>query len=220
MRARALRNLADQNTTTTLTPVAVSAFDQIIYWLFTSADEFDLPSFRAALPDGLRASDDTEVRCSSREGAQGPYHAYLGWQITGDALTLTLDYHSGGIEVARDETEPFAEDLMRWLAQYFSTSAVIAHAHVRIRYETAKTTSRLPLALTSTPPYDAELYGVALQLKERPNGALSVRLTRGQSYWYAEVVAEREIVLNQATPLDDVGAFRDVLSAFLEERSP
>jgi hypothetical protein len=213
--------LADEKPIASAHP-AVSAdigtFDQILYWIYTSTDEFDLPTFRAALPEGVRNSDDDEVRCSPQEGQSGSYHAFLGWQIAEDELTLTVDYHVGGMDPASDETEPYAEGLLRWLAQFFSTPAVTAHVHVRLRYATAGTESKIPFALTVPLPYHADLYGVALALKEKPNGAMSVRLTRGQSYLYAEVVGERTIHLNRATPLDDVAAFREVLSAFVEEK--
>jgi hypothetical protein len=216
-----LRTLADDKPTISTdgaTPSDVGSFDQVLYWILTSTDDFDLPTFRAALPENVRNSDDDEVLCAPRDGGRGPYHAFLAWRIVKDDLTLTVDYHEGGMDVAAGETEPYAEDLLPWLARFFSSPTVTAHVHVRLRYTTAKTVSRVPLALTIPPPFDAELYGVALALKEKPSGAISVRLTHGQSYWYAEVVGERVISLSRATPLDDVWSYRQVLSAFVEEK--
>jgi hypothetical protein len=218
---RAWQTLADEKRTTPIAatmPSDVGTFDQVLYWIFASTDDFDLPTFRAALPENVRSSDDDEVLCAPRDGVRGPYHAFLGWQISKDDLTLTVDYREGGMEVAPDETGPYAEDLFRWIARFFREPTVTAHVHVRLRYPAARTSSRIPLELTIAPAYDAEVYGVALALKEKPSGAVSVRLTHGQSYWYAEVVGERAIPLNRATPLDDVRAYRDVLSAFVEEK--
>ncbi|HET8798025.1 MAG TPA: hypothetical protein VFO89_10070, partial [Thermoanaerobaculia bacterium] len=177
--------MADEETPATAPELTdeVGAFDQVLYWINTSVDDFDVPAFRQAVPSGVRHRDSAIVSVAPREGARGRYHAFLGWTIGPDDVTLTIDYHDGSGEPAPDEQEPYAEDLMAWLGQFFSTDSVLAHAHVRLRYSTATHVTRMALALAEQAPAGAELYGIALRLREKPQGATSVRLTRGQSHW-------------------------------------
>jgi hypothetical protein len=208
--------LSDEITTIHVPKPPDAEFDEILYWIYASTDDFDLPAFRHSFGSPLGKSDDAEVSVAPREGSRGSYHAFLSWLVTSDDVMLTLEYHNGPMERAPDEREPFAEDLIAWLGRFFSSKAVTVHAHVRIRYSTETHTSKMPLVLGATPPCDAELYGVALRLKARPDGASSVRLTRGQSHWYAEVIGERSLTFDRSTPLQDVAVFRDVLSMFLD----
>ncbi|MBV9494775.1 MAG: hypothetical protein JOZ54_11065 [Acidobacteria bacterium] len=200
-------------------PDTVGPFDQILYWINTSVDDFDVPAFQLALPSGVKQRDSAVVSLASRDGVAGKYHAFFAWAVSSEDVALTIDYHDGPMDHAADEKEPYAEELMRWLARFFNTDSVTAHAHVRLRYSTATHATKMPLALAAEAPADAELYGVALRLRTKPHGATSVRLTRGQSHWYAEVIGERPVVFANSTPMDDVSVFREVLSLFVEEIS-
>lgn len=213
-------NLADENTTRSVPVPRVGLFDQILYWVNAPTDDFDLPSFRAAVPPQLSDLNEAELWFAPRAGERGEYHAALFWTVTNDEVALTIDFHVGPMPHAADEREPYAEDVISWLGRFFATDTVTAHAHVRVRYSTATYATKVPLKLSTGAPYEAELFGVALRLRSQPNGATSVRLTRGQSEWYAEVVGERTIEFGRSTPLIDVAAYRDVLSMFLEGNEP
>jgi len=209
--------LANNNSSASVSVPPVGLFDQILYWISASTDDFDLPTFRRALPPNVSQLNDAEVWFAPRHGASGAYHASLTWLVTGDEVVLTLDYHEGPTPHADDEKEPYAEDVISWLGQFFATDSVTTHAHVRVRYSTATHTTTMPLKLSVELPCEAELFGVALRLRSQPSGATSVRLTRGQSDWYAEVVGERMLAFKETTPLHDVAVFRDVLALFLQE---
>jgi hypothetical protein len=207
----------DTPTTAPELPGDIGSFDQILYWIKPSVDDFDVPAFRQALPSAVRERDRAVVSLAPRAGTEGRYHAFFAWVIGPEDVMLRIDYHYGPMEEAVDEHEPYAEELMQWLAQFFNTDSVTAHAHVRLRYSTATHTSKMPLILATEAPTEAELYGVALRLRAKPNGATSVRLTRGQSHWYAEVIGERPVPFAEFTPMDDVIAFREVLAMFVVE---
>jgi hypothetical protein len=213
--------LADETTTTTPveTRETTAPFEEVLYWIYTSTDDFDLPRFRAALPRLVSRLNEAEVTVAPREGELGGYHASLSWNISADDVRLTLEFHAGGAPHGTDETEPYAEELIAWLGQFFGTDNVRAHLHVRLKFSTSTHVSTVPFALSTIAPFDAEVYGVALRLKGTANGVTSVRLTRGQSHWYAEVLSERIIVFRLATPFDDVMASSAVLSAFLKGKT-
>lgn len=213
-------DLADENTTTPAPVPSAGLFDQILYWVNAPTDDFDLPSFRAAVPPQLSDLDDAELWFAPRAGERGEYHAVLLWTVTDDEVALTIDFHHGPMPHATDEREPYAEDVFSWLGRFFATDTITAHAHVRVRYSTATYATKMPLRLSTDAPYEAELFGVALRLRSQPNGATSVRLTRGQSDWYAEVVGERTLEFARSTPLIDVAAYREVLSLFLDGIEP
>jgi hypothetical protein len=74
------------------------------------------------------------------------------------------------------------------------------------------------MALTSALPAEAELYGVALRLRNTPDGITSVRLTRGLSDWYVEITYDRELRFADFEPINDAATLLPTLALFLTEK--
>jgi hypothetical protein len=197
-------------------------FEQAIYWLSTNRDDFDVTRFRAALPPSERTEDDGFALVPPGDGEHGDFHAFFAWKITEEDIALNIDYHIGAPGPAHDDLDsvdveggPKSEDLMRWLGQFFNTTAVGSHAHIRYRYPSESRQSTFRFSLASELPIEADLFGVALSLPNKPDGVSSVRFTRGQSDWYAEATCEREITFATFSPSTDALSILAVLNLFL-----
>jgi hypothetical protein len=214
--------------------LAVEGLERLQYWLLTTRDDFDVARFREALPAVLRQSDSTSVLIESAD-EPFPYGAMFAWAIFGDEVELTIDYQLNPIgheidDGDRDDTDtaetedegedslPCPEHLMSWIGNFFGSNSASSHGHARYRYPGDQKQATFEMSLASELPTDAELYGVALRLRNSPNGITSVRLTRGLSDWYIEIIYDREIVFAEFTPLDDAASLLPTLEQFLREK--
>lgn len=194
-------------------------FDEMLYWVSATSSTFDLPRFRSSLPKAVSDLDDSSVLVSSEDENGGRYHVFFAWVISGDTFKFNIEYHNGARKRAVDEREPYAEDFMRWLGQFFSDKRVKCHMHTRFEFPLSKRQSIFPLTLTTELPDGVELYGVAMRLPSSPSGAASVKITRGRSNWYTEVVSDRHISFDEFSLDDDALESLTVLSTFLREAS-
>ena len=198
--------------------------EQIIYWVVANRDDFDVPKFRSALPKPFREKDDLDVFVASEGESEPRYHALFGWTITEEEVSLNIEYTVAppppGLDEEKDDSEtdgPPAEGLMPWLGQFFATESITSHAHARFRFPVDSRQTTFELSLAGEAPHDARLYGVALQLPTRPDGVVSVRLTRGGSDWYAELISDREVVFRDFSVSDESQRLASFLSSFLKE---
>lgn len=187
-------------------------FRDITYWITTDDDNFDVAQFRNSLVPSIRDLDRRVVPVAPSDENNGPYHAFFGWRTLDDLskrLELTIAYHQGPMRHASDEHEPYAEQLMAWLAHSFKLSEVMAHVHVRFAFQldTRECTFPLPQSLG-----DAEIFGIRLRVASRPHGISTISLTKGKSKWLVEAIGSRKVVFSDFSPYEDVSA----LSSHLE----
>lgn len=203
-------------------------FEQLIYWITVNRDDFDVPRFRASLPSAVRERDDLEVLIGTKQTGN-QYHALFGWTIGDEEVDLNIEYYAGPLRElegeshetsdASDANGPPAEELMLWLGQFFTTETVTSHAHVRYRYPADSREATFELNLPNEAPLGAKLYGVALQLPTRPDGVVSVRLTRGGSDWYAELIGDRDLTFRTFSAIEEANALQAFLTKFLREKT-
>lgn len=201
--------------------------EQAIYWMSAGRDDFDIFGFRAALPKQVRDEDDSAVLVAPSNDAS-EYHAFFAWNMDDEEVNLSVEYRvgkmehahvSGGAEDTDVEDGPSADHLMAWLGKFFKDKDVPSHLHVRYRYpyESRKSTISFSLGNASPLPGNAEIYGIALRLPDKPSGATSVRLTGESSDWYAEIIADRDVNFIEFSPFADATMLQAVLRTFLED---
>lgn len=195
-------------------PSSFGPFDEALYWMSATREEFDVPRLAAEFASSS-FEEDKVVLCAPRDGEAGSYWATLHWSVTDERTYLNIEYRWGPLPHAHDEREPFAEGLMAWLGQFFSAPTFPCHAHLRCQFPGSSRETTFPLELTSPAPSDVELYGVALRMKRPVNGVRVVRLSRSSESWYAEAIAEREVQFGSFSPIDDATAATTVLDRFL-----
>jgi hypothetical protein len=199
-------------------------FDQAGYWVSADQNAFDLSKFRTQLPRDSRDLDEAIAIITPLNPKRHRYHVLFAWSIAEDEFQFTVAYRRGRLEQddytgVYVENGPNAEDFMQWFGQFFSVGSVKFHIHARFKYPLRKRVSKFPLTLsTKRLPAGAELSGVALRLTAAPNGVSSVRITKGQKHWYADVVSDRRITFKNFSPYVDAEASLTVLGMFIAER--
>jgi hypothetical protein len=187
------------------------------YAILSNRDAFDLDAFRANFGATIASLDSYSVSAAPSDGLDGQYHIHFNWIVEQTRLDFRVEYYRGPIARGKDEREPFAEQFMEWLGQFFRNDSVSCHIHARFEYPIASRRSKYLLPQVTDLPYNAEIHGISLQIRDEPRGASSVRLNQGRSFWYADVVANRPLFFKGFSPQMDVTVLSDVLAEFLED---
>jgi len=189
-----------------------------MYYLISSTkDEFDVSKFRAYFGDEPHILEGSCVIVAPKDEKTGAYFIHFQWQkLTGAKLNFRVEYWKGSRAHEHEEREPFAEDFMAWLAQFFKSPAVESHLHARFRYRLSSRNSAFPLPRATTLPDGAELYGIVLRLTANRDGVTTVRLTQGKTDWLVEAVANHMLEFNGFEPFRDVDLLAATVSKFLE----
>ena len=211
--------MPEETTTVSESPSTAVAgeFGEILYWVSVPLSDFDLASFRSGLPSSVSQLDDSTVTVNSKEENGGRYHVLFSWKVTSEDVRFRIEYHGSPGKRVGEEREPYAEDLMRWLGTFFSVSNIKCHVHARLEYPLDKRQTTFPLKLSTELPAGATMNGISLTLRANSQGASSVKMTRGKSHWYAEVVADRTLNFSDFSPYADETAASAVLGIFLGE---
>jgi len=197
--------------------VFTDGFEEMIYWITVSRDKFNLTAFRDALPESLRILDTAQVMASPRDELDGDYHTFFAWEVAADEVSFQVTYHRGGMARVKDERQPFADDIMKWLGGFFSSSHVACHIHAYFEYALARRRSVVPMPVDVKLPLGATLSGVAVRVPTSVDGVSSIKWTQGESRWYAEVVATRTVTFATYAPYVDSSALGAILEMFLEQ---
>lgn len=192
-------------------------FRDMYYLISSTKDEFDVSKFRAYFGDEPHILEGSCVIVAPKDEKTGAYFIHFQWQkLTGAKLNFRVEYWKGSRAHEHEEREPFAEDFMAWLAQFFKSPAVESHLHARFRYRLSSRNSAFPLPRATTLPDGAELYGIVLRLTANRDGVTTVRLTQGKTDWLVEAVANHMLEFNGFEPFRDVDLLAATVSKFLE----
>lgn len=201
-----------------------SGFVYVYYVLAPSPDKFDLQRFDDYFRTTFGNKESYviarhEVSAAPRDERNGPYHVRLSWDVREKGVDFQIEYRPGPRKHEGDETEPFAEEFMAWFGTFFNYNTAHAHVHARFRYPLETHQSRFPLPLRMTDfPHEAELDGIALTFPGRPEGVVSVRMNKGKSEWFAEVIAERRVKFDEFSPFHDAEVMSSILRTILPEK--
>jgi hypothetical protein len=121
----------------------------ISYRFKVALEKFDLDALRRAM--GV----DEEVKrgfavCNTRNPSAEDYHAHCEWRLREKhkEITIEVQYVSDPINPKPEEQEPFADNLMQWVGQFFKHGDANAKIHSDFKFEAKRTTlSWFPLPL-------------------------------------------------------------------------
>jgi hypothetical protein len=204
-----------------------ATFRELHYTIVVDNDKFDLPKmrqwYRENFPHGIERTKGWEgeyyaVTVAPRAGELGSYSADFSWRLERDNIVIHLGYLPKPKKHESDEREPFAEQLMQWLGQFFKYESAHAHVHGRFEYALDQRQSKLPLPLTVGGDIEAEIYGLSLRLPSQPNGVSVMRLTRGKEAWYVEVTGNIRINFTAHDLTTDIATLQTVIDKVLEEK--
>lgn len=210
-----------ETTTTTTTSLSdgqglTRNFERLSYWLRTSKGDFEIVRFRESFSEDSHS--DNYVLVAPRNGERGRYSVICSWIELDEDIELNIEFVNEAWKHAPDEREPYSEDFVRWLGQFFKNPSVKSHLHARLQFPLDTRETTFPLKLEASLPSGAMLNGVSVRLAQNSLGVITIQIIRGQSEWYAEIVSERDMTFSEFDPYADVGASMVVLADFLAER--
>jgi hypothetical protein len=154
--------------------------DAVDFRFLVAKDKFNLDDFMKSmeskgfsgiLPQGA-------VTCRTQFPDRTDYHIHFVWAIRRDMLDLRISYDSRAIPLEGTEPEPFAEQFMEWIGQFFAAESANAGSNGLIGYSNADRQSRylLPIRVGIVPGLDTTINGVSIEFPARPQGIEFVRL--------------------------------------------
>jgi hypothetical protein len=209
------------------TPFSFTAsLDGFSYVFDTTLDKFDIEAlrnyFRQTFPESKEKRFETDayaVVVPSRGGESGPYHLHFSFRVKKDSVELVLAYYAGGVKPQPDEREPFAEEVLPWLGQFFKYDSAQARLSAAFTYDLATRRSRFPLPMKLDLGVKAEIDGISFALMDRPDGVTGVRFLRAGDRWHTDAFAERRVTFASADVVSDIEAVERVITLILPEQT-
>jgi len=192
----------------------------ILYEIKALSDKFDIPRFREAMKLDKNAQSPGFVTCRARDVDRLDYHIHFSWKFESEpeGLTLSVSYHRDIKKVEeQEEPEPYVEQFMTWLGQFFSDPSTHAEAGAQFRYsaKTRKTRYLLPVRVNMPgPEEEAEIEGIFVSFPSRPSGVSRATLIQTKNI-YVELFGEAEIKFSDfdvSTELAKLSAFAQSLT--------
>jgi hypothetical protein len=224
----AVANEADtQQVTATSRGVFASHFCESLFYSFTvKAEEFKEEEFiSAATPTTLKAAgamaNSGRFVCSSRDKSSD-YHIHVDWRRRKGEFSLRVTFYDAHREPDEDEKEPFAEDFLRWVDDFFVTKGPRhAHTHAEFNYPSSIMGGRyflLPLKTVLGPKkIEAEIDGLSFVLASRPGGIDKIWLTQRPKEWAVALTAETLVEFQTFDPALALTTLSRAVSEILEE---
>jgi hypothetical protein len=197
--------------------------EEISYRLSVSREKFDVDAFRSQLMPKAKTKDEAGTVCAPKDPNTGDYHVHAEWTIGPDEVDFRIDYVEGTKDHEKDEREPYAEQFMEWLGQFFKHENAHVHIHADFMFPTEQKESKFLLPLkTSLGPKgnEAEINGICLLFPSHPEGVLDAWVLRWKRNWRVQSAANRRVTFKGFTPYEDVRAFISVFDTILEEKKP
>jgi len=195
--------------------------EEMSYRISVSRDKFNVDKFRSGLMPKGQMKDRYGTVCAPLDPKTADYHVHADWLIDKDEVNFTIDFESGPKEHEKDEREPYAEQFMEWLGQFFVHESAHAHIHADFVYPIEARQSKfiaLPLKTTIGPKGDeAEINGISLTLPSKPEGVLSVWVMRWKPRWRIQLAANRRVTFKGFTPYEDMRAIASIVEMVTEE---
>lgn len=180
---------------------------------------FPLATFNArkfARLTGLRIGDRWTSVLASKDQSSG-YHVHCSGVIESKHVNMTVAYWDGTAKAAEDDSEPFAESMMRWLGSFVMEPS--ARAFVLARFEKPAETWRarfnLPFKVTMGHT-EVVIDGVSLDLPGNPFRVLSGWLSKTDTDVVASVQSVRSIEFGTFEIGKEVVFFNDAIKMLVE----
>ena len=139
-------------------------------------DKFDLDGFKkpfqSKFKEPLTPGVSFAAVASPRDPTGTDYHVHLNWYVSKNQMNVKLGYHSGELSAVKGEKEPFAENAMQWLGEYFKADQASAHVHIAFDYpaENWRFSIPLPIKIPLGQEPEVEIDGMSLSLERQPLG--------------------------------------------------
>ena len=191
------------------------------YRFKVAAEKFDLDALR----NELHVKPDTKkgfAVVNTRDVATEDYHAHFEWRVRpNDEITIEVKYVASPVKSKPGEQEPFSDNLMRWVGQFFKHRDANARIHSDFEFEAKKTTlSWFPLPLqtkiSNLGGKEAILDGIAVALPSEPDSVSRFFLSKIQDTVYVGIESERRIKFDEFSLDSDIQIERSFADKLIE----
>jgi len=194
-RTRAIRSNAAAN----VTPMKMRDVNcgRLSYTFKVATSKFDLEALKSAVKADENAKRGFHV-VNTQDSEIADYHVHFEWGVRNklDEVKLELDYVATPVKPKSEDREPFAENVMRWLGQFFKHEDANARVHSDFEFD-AKTAVLswfpLPLRTKITQVGDAILDGVAVALPSQPDCVSRFFLSEIKDTLFVGIESERRV---------------------------
>jgi hypothetical protein len=165
-------------------PFAEAGCSYLDFRFRVARDKFKLADFSESMKSKGLADLPSRltVTCLTQFPEKTDYHVHFAWNdIEEKDLELWVSYHNGSLPPREDEKEPYAEQFMQWLGQFFVADSANVEVQGRIGYPSTLRRSRylLPVKVSIIPGIDTSIDGISIDLPSKPSGIDTARLTVG-----------------------------------------
>jgi hypothetical protein len=174
---------------------------KLSYVFKVATSKFDLGALRIA----VEAKDDAKRgfhAVNTRDSKIADYHAHFEWSVRDklDEVRIEITYIAKSVKSKPSEEAPFAEDLMRWVGQFFKHQDANARIHSDFEFD-AKTAALswfpLPLRTKITHLGDAILDSIAVALPSQPDCVSRFFLSEIKDALFVGIESERRVTFSE-----------------------
>lgn len=169
----------------------------IEYSIVVPLDKFDLGAFRAGIGAEPHVPGENRV-CNTKNPELADYHVHFGWHINkkGQSVEFEIAYVATPQRPDPAESEPFAENLMQWLGNYFKFEDVSSRVMANFIYGGDKRQTVFPLPIktkVADSDWEGEISGVLLDLPSKPQGVKRLFITQAEDRLLLGIQSERRL---------------------------
>ena len=200
----------------------VLSCNRIEYTLTTSLDKFRFDGFAEDIAqrsgEPFESSGISFVAPTRNPKAVG-YHAHFSCEKERRKVRVTLEYVNGTEIPDARETRPFAEELMRWIGQYFRSQQVTADVEGSFVYLPKKFEPVLPMPmrLSLGRKQEVEIFAMSAFMSAKPQGVYSAYVSADDDEIVVDVFGERIVKLREFDVCSDLLPLSSTARLFVRE---
>ncbi len=147
------------------------------------------------------------------------YHVHLGCHWTKAEFHASVEYFRGTGKLRPGKRQPFAENIMQWLGQFFRNDKATARVNATFVYSSRHWTASLPLPmrLPTGLPREAEIVGMIANIPTKPEGTHEAFVNLHNRNILVALDANRLVKFRGFNLYADVAALSSVARLFVWE---
>lgn len=190
------------------------------YRIIIKKEDFALAAFASATAWDMKESNSLSVSCAPQDEGSD-YHVHLYWRVREKDLSIEIEFVKGRVEPAKDEREPWAEQVPEWIEKFSAASECEAKVGADFVFP-ADRKPRFPLPMVAAigpGGTEAEIDGISFSLSAKPEGTERVWLHLSEAGVAVHLVASKSLSLKTLDPRKEIAIYSAVMGSILEGRN-
>lgn len=189
-------------------------------FLFTKPEEFRFEEFKNVT--GWKKKNRFRNSCGTKN-KHSDYHLHLHWRIgPPHSVFLQLEFGIGYKAPDDGESEPFAEDFLKWLRQFIIAKELTIETYANFDFAvdpSRKLSFPLPMKAPVGPGnVEAEIDGISFKVSPPVQGIEKIWVTQGKQEINIHVHAKKIMAVDSIAPRHEIDETSKVLESLFERR--